>query len=88
MNKLFTDEAWEEFEAWQKRDRKIYKRIFQLISDIDRNPFDGLGKPEPLRENLSGYWSRRINDEHRLVYRVEGENIIVVQCMYHYGMRG
>ena len=84
MNKLFTDEARSELESWQKRDRKIYKRIFQLIKDIDRDPFDGIGKPEPLKENLSGYWSRRINDEHRLVYRIEGDNIIVVQCMFHY----
>jgi toxin YoeB len=84
LNKLFTDEAWSELESWQKRDRKIYKRIFQLIKDIDRDPFDGIGKPEPLKENLSGYWSRRINDEHRLVYRIEGDNIIVVQCMFHY----
>ena len=84
MNKLFTAEAWEELENWFKKDRKIYKRIFQLIKDIDRDPFNGIGKPEPLKETLSGYWSRRINDEHRLVYKVDAENIIIVQCMYHY----
>ena len=84
MNKLFTDSSWIEFQGWYRKDRKTYKRIFQLLNDIDRDPFDGIGKPEPLKENLSGYWSRRINDEHRLVYKVDGENIIVIQCMYHY----
>ena len=84
MIKLFTDEAWKEFESWQRKDRKIYKRIFQLIKDIDRDPFEGLGKPEPLKENLSGYWSRRITEEHRLVYKVEDGKIVIVQCMFHY----
>ena len=63
---------------------KMYKRIFQLIDDIERDPFDGIGKPEPLKENLSGFWSRRINEEHRLVYKVDDENIMIIQCMYHY----
>ena len=84
MNKLFTDIAFREFEDWQKRDRKIFKRIFALIKDIERDPFTGIGKPEPLRENFSGYWSRRINEEHRLVYTIEGDNITIVQCRYHY----
>jgi toxin YoeB len=84
MNKLFTDEGWEDLTKWFKIDRKMYKRIFQLIDDIERDPFDGIGKPEPLKENLSGYWSRRINEEHRLVYKVNDDEIIIVQCMYHY----
>ena len=84
MNKLFTDLAWQDFQSWQQKDRKIYKRIFLLIKDIERDPFDGIGKPEPLKENLSGYWSRRINDEHRLVYKIQGDNIVIVQCMHHY----
>ena len=84
MNKLFTDQAWEEFEDWQKKDRKIFARVFKLIADIDRNPFEGIGKSEPLKGNLAGYWSRRVTDEHRLVYKIDGTNIIIVQCMYHY----
>lgn len=84
MNKLFSDEGWEDLIKWYKIDRKIYKRIFQLVDDIERDPFDGIGKPEPLKENLSGYWSRRINEEHRLIYRVTEDSIIIIQCMYHY----
>jgi toxin YoeB len=84
MNKLFTDESWDDLESWFKKDRKMYRRIFQLIKDIDRDPFEGIGKPEPLKENLSGHWSRRINDEHRLVYKVDDENITIVQCMFYY----
>jgi toxin YoeB len=84
MLKCFTDDGWDDFEVWQKKDRKIYKRIFQLIKDIERDPFEGLGKPEALKENLSGYWSRRITDEHRLVYKVEDDKLIIVQCMFHY----
>ena len=84
MNKLFTDDAWDDFQSWLQKDRRLYKRIFQLIKDIERDPFSGIGKPEPLKENLSGYWSRRINDEHRLIYKVDDENIIIIQCMYHY----
>jgi toxin YoeB len=84
MKKAFTDNAWDEFSEWWNKDRKIYKRIFQLIKSIDENPFSGIGKPEALKENLSGYWSRRINQEHRLVYRIENDTIIIVQCMYHY----
>ena len=66
----FSDQAWEEYLYWQKNDKAILKRINNLIKDIKRSPFDGIGKPEPLKHGLSGYWSRRINDEHRLVYKV------------------
>lgn len=76
--------AWEDYLYWQGRDRKTLKRINTLIKDIQRQPFDGLGDPEPLRHQWSGYWSRRIDREHRLVYKVTDDAIIVVQCRYHY----
>lgn len=69
---------------WQQTDKKILKRINDLIKAISRDPFEGIGKPEPLRHGLSGYWSRRINDEHRLVYKVEGEDLLIAMCRYHY----
>jgi toxin YoeB len=84
MNVLFTKSAWEEYLHWQENDKKINKRINQLIKDIMRNSSDGLGKPEPLKFSLSGYWSRRINDEHRLVYKVENDQIYIIQGRYHY----
>ncbi|QIS13276.1 Txe/YoeB family addiction module toxin [Nocardia arthritidis] len=84
MKITFAKVAWEDFEHWVKTDRKIALRIMRLIGDIERNPFEGLGKPEPLKGDKSGYWSRRIDDEHRLVYSVAGENITVVQARYHY----
>ena len=68
----------------QQVDKKILKRINDLIKAISREPFEGIGKPEPLRHGLSGYWSRRINDEHRLVYKVEGEDLLIAMCRYHY----
>ena len=80
----FTPNAWEEYTAWLAEDRAILKRINHLIAAIGRDPFDGIGKPEPLKHQLSGYWSRRINEEHRLVYRVEGETLVIVQCRFHY----
>mgnify|MGYP006290361459 FL=1 len=76
--------AWEDYSYWQKRDKRIVKRINVLIKDILRNPFDGIGKPEPLKYKWSGFWSRRINDEHRLVYTIQNENLIIAQCRYHY----
>ncbi len=76
--------AWGDYLYWQQQDKQILKRINVLIKDIERNPFDGLGKPEPLKYDWSGFWSRRINDEHRLVYTVQNENIIIAQCRYHY----
>jgi toxin YoeB len=75
MNKIWSDEAWEDYLYWQTQDKKILKRINQLIKDIDRNCYDGIGKPESLGENLSGFWSRRIDEKNRLVYRVSGGNI-------------
>lgn len=76
--------AWEDYLYWQAVDKKILKRINTLIKDIKRQPFTGLGDPEPLKHNLSGYWSRRIDRTHRLIYKVVGDTIIVIQCRYHY----
>ncbi len=77
-------DAWKEYLYWQREDRKILRKINQLIKDISRDPFDGIGKPEPLKENLSGFWSRRINDEHRLIYIVEETTVIIISCKGHY----
>ena len=76
--------AWDDYLYWQKLDKKMLKRINTLIKDIQRQPFEGLGDPEPLKHNWSGYWSRRIDREHRLVYRVTDEAIVIVQARYHY----
>ena len=84
MNVSFTPNAWEDYLYWQKTDKRISKRINELIKDIMRYPFDGIGKPEGLKHDLAGKWSRRISDEHRIVYQVEGENLIVYTCRYHY----
>jgi toxin YoeB len=80
----FTPYAWDDYLYWQSQDKKTLKRINQLLRDVLREPFTGIGKPEPLRENLTGYWSRRIDDTNRLVYAVEEQAIIVVACRYHY----
>ena len=85
MRKLLWDEAgWEDYLFWQVNDKKILFRINDLIKDTQRNPFTGIGKPEPLRGNLSGCWSRRINEEHRLVYMVKEDCIYILQCRFHY----
>jgi len=84
MNKVFSDEAWEDYLYWQTQDKKTLKRINQLIQDIGRNIYDGIGKPEPLGGELSGFWSRRIDDKNRLVYRVKENNIEIAQCRTHY----
>lgn len=84
MNVSFTENAWEDYLYWQKMDKKIVKRIHELIKDIKRNPFEGLGKPEPLKYDFAEKWSRRITDEHRLVYQVAENNLIVFTCRYHY----
>ena len=76
--------AWEDYLYWQQTDKKILKRINTLIKDIKREPFEGIGKPEPLKHALSGYWSRRINDEHRIVYKVLQDSILIAQLRYHY----
>jgi toxin YoeB len=80
----FTPDAWDDYLYWQSQDKKTLKRVNQLLRDVSREPFTGIGKPEPLRENLTGYWSRRIDDTNRLVYAVEEQAIIVVACRYHY----
>ncbi|WGE90537.1 Txe/YoeB family addiction module toxin [Actinobacillus genomosp. 1] len=84
MKLTFSSNAWEDYLYWQKTDSIILKRINSLIKDIQRQPFEGIGKPEPLKFNLSGFWSRRINEEHRLIYSVEDEAILIVACRYHY----
>ena len=76
--------AFEQYNEWAKTDRKLFERLQKLIFETAKNPFDGIGKPEPLKADLKGYWSRRINDEHRLVYKVTEEQIIIVGCKYHY----
>jgi len=84
MNVTFTKLAWEDYLYWQKNDKRMVKRINLLIKDILRSPHEGLGKPEPLRYNLSGYWSRRINEEHRIVYKQFESGTTFVQMRYHY----
>jgi toxin YoeB len=84
MNLLFTERGWTEYIYWQQHDPRLVKKINELLRDCARTPFSGLGKPEALRENLSGWWSRRISDEHRLVYRVDGDDLIIAQCRFHY----
>lgn len=81
----FERQGWEDYLYWQETDKAKLKRINQLIRDIQRDPFSGIGKPEPLRHQLTGLWSRRIDDEHRLIYTVEGDRIVIAQCRYHYG---
>ena len=80
----WAENSWEDYLYWQLTDKKILKRINELIKDIKRHPFDGIGDPEPLKYNWSGYWSRRIDREHRLVYKAEDKNIYIVQCRFHY----
>ncbi|MDW5287156.1 Txe/YoeB family addiction module toxin [Alteromonas macleodii] len=80
----WTDEAWNSYVYWQTQDKKTLKRINKLISDVKRSPFEGIGKPEPLKENLLGFWSRRIDDTNRLVYAVDDTAITVISCRYHY----
>ena len=84
MKFVFSEQAWEDYEHWQKADRQLLERINKLLREVARSPFEGIGKPEPLRHALAGYWSRRIDDEHRLVYRVQGEMLWIVQLRYDY----
>ncbi|MDW7711090.1 MAG: Txe/YoeB family addiction module toxin [Deferrisomatales bacterium] len=84
MRVLFSEHAWEEYLYWQDTDRKVLQRINSLIKVIRRSPFEGVGKPEPLKHALSGYWSRRITDEHRIVYKVEGDRLLIAQLRFHY----
>ena len=80
----FADDAWDDYLYWQQHDKKILKKINRLIKEIEREPFGGIGEPEPLKYNWSGYWSRRITIEHRLVYKVTNDSLLIAQCRYHY----
>jgi toxin YoeB len=84
MKMIFSEQAWEDYLYWQKTDKKLLERINVLIKDISRSPFEGIGKPEPLKNALSGYWSRRINDEHRIVYKISDGSMFIAQLRYHY----
>ncbi len=84
MRLIFSDHAWDDYLFWQKTDKQILRRINALIKDTMRNPFEGIGKPEPLKHALSGYWSRRITDEHRFIYKASGNAIEIAQLRYHY----
>jgi len=81
---IFSEHAWEDYQYWVETDRQMLKRINRLIQEITREPFSGSGKPEPLKHGLSGYWSRRINDEHRIVYRISEDAVLIAQLRYHY----
>ena len=81
---IFADCAWEDYLYWQNHDKKILHRINHLIQEIQRNPHSGIGKPEPLKHSLAGFWSRRINEEHRIVYKADGKNVYIAQLRYHY----
>ena len=80
----WTQAAWEDYQYWQGQDRKTLKRINSLILECLHQPFEGIGKPEPLKENLAGFWSRRIDEANRLIYRVDGDDLVVIACRYHY----
>jgi len=84
MKYVFVDESWEDYLYWQKVDKKMLKRINLLIKDISRQPYEGIGKPEPLKHNYRGFWSRRIDNEHRLIYQVKDDEIRIIKCRFHY----
>ncbi len=84
MKLIFSENAWEDYLYWQNTDKRNLNRINTLIKDILRNKYEGLGKPEPLKHNLAGYWSRRINHEHRIVYKIENDAVLIAQLRYHY----
>ena len=84
MRLIFSQHAWNDYLYWQRTDKKVAKRINALIQDIQRSPFEGIGKPEPLKHGLSGYWSRRITDEHRIVYKYWNDAVLIAQLRYHY----
>lgn len=87
MKLKWADEAWEDYLWWHKHDRRLYERVNKLIEEIRKDPFRGIGKPEPLRHEWSGYWSRRINEEHRLVYKVGKGVLFIAACRYHYSKK-
>jgi toxin YoeB len=84
MKLVFSEQAWDDYLHWQKTDRKLLEKVNTLIKEISRSPFSGIGKPEPLKNALSGYWSRRINDEHRIVYKISDGSMLIAQLRYHY----
>lgn len=84
MNLIFSEHAWEDYLYWQKNEKKLIKRINGLIKEISRSPHTGTGKPEPLKHALSGFWSRRINDEHRIVYKATADSVLIAQLRFHY----
>lgn len=84
MNKVFSDNAWEDYQYWVENDRKILRKINELLRDIERNAHSGIGKPEPLKHDLEGFWSRRITEEHRLVYSIKDDSILIAKCRKHY----
>lgn len=84
MKILFQETGWDDYLYWQQTDKSMLRKINSLIKEIERIPFEGSGKPEPLKHNLTGWWSRRINLEHRLIYKIDGEAIVILQCRYHY----
>ena len=84
MKYIFVDESWEDYQYWLKTDKKILVRINDLIKDISRTPYTGIGKPEPLKYKYKGFWSRRITDEHRLIYQVRGDELLIVKCRFHF----
>lgn len=84
MKLVFSEQAWEDYLYWQKTDKKLLERVNALIKEVSRSPFAGIGKPEPLKNALTGYWSRRINDEHRIVYRIADGSVLIAQLRYHY----
>ena len=84
MKLVFSENAWEDYLHWQNTDRKMLKRVNALIKEVKRAPFDGIGKPEPLRHALAGYWSRRIDGEHRMVYKIDHDSMLIAQLRYHY----
>lgn len=84
MNKVFSDEAWEDYQYWVENDRRILRKVNALLRDIERNGNTGIGKPEALKHDLEGFWSRRITQEHRLIYRVQSGEILIAKCRKHY----
>ena len=84
MKKIFSDRAWEDYLYWQKNDKRMLKKVNELIKDINRNQYEGIGKPEPLKHQLQGLWSRRIDSEHRLVYEIAEDELRIIACRYHY----
>ena len=84
MSIIFSKNAWEDYTSWLTEDKKMLRKINELLKDIQRNPYSGIGKPEPLKYDLAGLWSRRIDREHRLVYQVSGKEVLIYSCKYHY----